>query len=654
MARETKLFGPDGRPLFAPSDDPLGDLVREGVRDLGDKLEIKKELLARFQEEKARGLAMTSVPGTPRNLIREAGGIAVSKGGGRWPHVTMDMLRNLRRTAPILAPIHRARDTQARRMSRKWPGKRGEVGIRLVHKDHLQHDATPPASIRPYIAQFERTLNCPAPDYDYATLEQANAALMDDLLTINRPVVEMIHSAVDPRRIVQVRPVDGSLIWETLTWVEKWVADNPRWSVGYDVGRLRADDLLDIVSHAVSHDLHGADYCLVRDGIVEAVYPRGKLIVAKIQNTTDVRYVGYPPSHVEQAMMLVSAFMSTFDYNASYFTKGMLAEFILGLPAGMHDDDVDAFVDMFREASQGGPNAWRPPILPLPHGKDTITKIDLKSPNKDMGFETWLSFLIAGVTAVYRMDPSTINMKPWDGGGGPKLSEAGGRTEEIAIAKEEGLQADFGHLLQNVWTPAAQRCHPDLMVIAEYGDFDPQKHASVQEIRARTTATRNQLRIEDGDPPLGFYLDPEAWKTAPPDQQQRHDQNPWNWPTDAVFAGAIAQQQNADLQKQQMQQQAATGQQQPADDFRAGHDDGYGGKDDGFGGRIPGHDPAPYGTLGQGGPPKPGSLSGSSAAPGGAPPAPRALPSPGGAPKPSGGAPAPLAKGRPITVFVED
>lgn len=593
----SKLLDANGRPWPGP----LDAMTRDGVRDMGDRVEISKDALAHVMRERARRLAVTSVPSTPRHMLRDAGGVAVAKGHGRWPAVTMELLREKRYMAPILQPIHQARQYQIRRLSQPWPGKPGTVGLRVVHKNHIRHHATQPESIQPFIARFERLLWSPAPSYGYKTLGNAVGALMEDLLTLNRPVVEKIPSVLDPRRIVQWQPVDGATIWPTLMWVEKWKAENPQWSVGYDVGRLSDEDTLDIVSASLEHDLFGAEYCLVREGILEAVYPPDRLIVNPIRNVTDIRFAGYPPSHVEVALSLISAFISTFDYNASYFTKGMLAEFILGLPADLHDDDVDAFVNMFREATQGV--AWRPPIIPLPHGKDTITKIDLKGTNTEMGFEIWLSLLVALCTAVYRMHPSTVNAKTWDGGQKATISE-GNETAEIGLAQEEGLQGDMQHLIEGTLNELARTCHPDLIVIAEYGNFDPQKEAQIYEIRGRTDLSRNEIRIERGEEPWGFFLTPSELKTASPEDQAKHNDNPWNWPTDPTFANAISAAKQREQQEKMMamgQQPGGQGQGPDAD----GYDDGFGGKNDGFGGNTPQHDPAPYGVPGASGTPAP-------------------------------------------------
>ena len=608
------LLDPNGRPY--PKGEPLEELQALGVRDLGDRYDVPKEVVDRLRRDQARQIAVSAVPSAPRFLHRDGQGLALSKQSARWPHIGHDMLRDLRDRAPILQPIHIARQYQIRRLAQRWMGKKGQIGWRVVHRSHFEHDATPPADIKPFIARFERMLEEPSITYGVPTLSDALTMLWEDLATINRPAIEVIHSSVDSRRIVQWRPIDGALIWPTLRYVEHWKAQNPTWSTGYDTTRLRDTDMIEIVSHALQRDLFGAEYCLVREGIVEALYPRGQIVVGSLQNRTDIRYVGYPPSTVEQALGLVAAFVNTFDYNASYFTKGMLAEFILGIPAEMHPDDIDAFVDMFRESTQGVGTAWRPPILPLPAGQQ-FQKIDLKPSNKEMMYEVWMSLLLALTTACYRMDPSTINGRPWAAGASPGLSE-GNRTEEIGLAKEEGLQGDMQHLIDHVLNPLARRCHPDLRVVFEYGDNDETKEAAYYEVRTRVDMTRNEARLAQGLGPLGFWLTREHYENGSDEERAKFDQNPYNMPADSSFAQMVKAQSQADLQKKAMEQYG----QQPGQP-----QGGFGEPDDGFGGGEPGGQ-FPFGQPGAPGAP-PGGPPGAPPGAPGAPPAPPGAPAAG-------------------------
>lgn len=629
-----KLFDAHGREWKG---DPLGDLVKLGstdLRDEGDRVSVSKDALERWKSDQARRLAVSRVPSTPRFMPRDVGGMAVAKGIGRWPHLTFDLLRDLRERAPILQAIHGARRYQIDRMSMKWSGKKGEVGWQVVHKDHNDQQAAPPDGFQPFIDRFTSMLERPAPRYDTPTTGTLMGKLYEDLLTINRPVVEPIYSAVDARRIVQFRAVDGALIWETLLWVERWKQDNPNWSGGFDQRSLTPGNELDLLSMALDCDLHSAQYVAVQDGMVVNAYRHGALLVGPIQNRTDVRWVGYPPSHVEMAIHIISSFIATFDYNASYFTKGMLAEFILGVPGDMHPDDVDAFVDMLRESTQGVRNAWQPPILPI-HSDKQIQKIDLKQSNKEMMYEVWMSLLIALCTAIYRMDPSVINAKAWDGGQGNKMSEPS-RDQEIQLAHEEGLQGDLGHMVATLLNPLAARCHPDLRVRMEYGNYDPEKEANVYEVRARTDLCRNEVRLQQGQEPWGVYLTPSELKVADPALAQQHNANPWNWPTDPGFASIMSAREKQANDAAMMEKYGQGDQPPPGD--------GFGGKDDGFGGSggagaKPGGD-APFGK-----PPGGGA---------GGPPTPPKPPTPGGAPPGGGGADMRKAAPSRVTVFVQE
>lgn len=611
-----------------PTEGPLDQLARYGVKVQDDgTVNIPPTALERIREDRMRRASMTKVPSTPKFMFRDAGGVGVRKGHNRYEVLSLESLRRIRERSPILSSIHSARQFQVRRMSQRWSGKKGDVGWRVVHKDFHDRTAEQPEFIKPYVATFERMLSQPADRYEVRTTGDLLAPLWEDLATINRPTVEILRSAWAPNTIVGFRPVDGAIIWPTMFWLEKWLADNPTWHAqgprgGVDPSKLSEQDALFMISEIVGHDVYGADYCLVRDGVLEAVYKSDDLIVAPMRTRTELQYAGYPPGHVEDAIEAVLSFLNAWEFNSSYFTRGMLAEFILGISGDVHDDDVDAFVDMLREATQGVGKAWQPPVVPLPTD-GVLQKIDLKPSNKEMMFETWLSLLVAFTCAVYRMDPSTINAKPWEGGSGGSLS-APNREKEIALAKEEGLQGDLTHLVDSILTPLARTCHPDLRVVMEYGDFDPQKEAQVYEAQARVYRTRNEIRLENGEDPKGFWVEPEKYDDLDDEKKKLYDGNPWNWPTDATFMQAI----NQAAMREQMEQQQGQGQddgfgEQAGPEQGAGADedgDGFGGPpeqgdEDGFGappakpsfpfGQPPGQQGAPQGQAKPQGPPGP-------------------------------------------------
>lgn len=608
---------PGGSPLAKAGDAKANaekTLEKIGItrtRDGGMKLSA--DAVKAIEEERQRRMTMSRVPSTPRYMPREASGMGVRK-GGQMNGVSMETLRLIRERAPILQGIHAARQSKVRRLSVRWSGRRGDVGWRIVHKDHYDLNARPPEGFEAWIKRFERIFEAPAPTYGITSTSPLLGMLEEDLLTLNRPCLEVLNSAIDKNRVVGFRPVDAGLIWPTQLWVEKWISDRPDWYGPWSPHALSEEEAVDLLSHQMELDLRTSEYCLVRDGSVEASYDRHRIIVAPFMNRTDVNCNGYWPSCVEMALEIVLTFINTWDYNASFFTRGMMAEFILGISGNVHDDDVDAFVDMLREATQGVKRAWQPPVMPLPEG-GTLEKIDLKPANREMMYEVFQSLQIALACAVYRDDPSEVNARPWDGGSGGHLGGDSGRGMEIALAKAEGLQGDMQHLSEAILTPLARRCHPDLRVVFEYGDFDPEKEAGIYEVRARTSLTRNEVRLAEGMEPMGFWMPTELYNKLAPDaeERKRYEDNPWNRPTDSGFAQQLQQAAQMEMQQKQMDMQAENGQ-----PFEEPDDDGFGepddGKDDGFGAPKP---TTPFGGRGGGQPPGPSKPSASASNGGG-------------------------------------
>jgi len=576
----------------------LDDLASMGVRVDPEKgVHIPPEALQAIRERRMRRATISKVPSTPRHVYRDGGGVGVGKGMGRFEVLTLQTLRRVREKSSLVQSIHSARHIQISRFSKRWTGKLTDVGYRVVHRDHTDYDAVPPKGIESYIRRFENLLAKPCESYDVNTLSALLVPLWEDFATINRPVVEILRSAMDQNRIVGFRPLDGALVWPTLVWLEKWQKDNPRYWGSRDPDTMTDDELIGLVSEIVGHDIGGADHCIVRDGILERVMDKRDMIVAPRYNRTDIERAGYPPSYVEQAIECILSAMNTDEYNSAFFTRGMMAEFILAVVGEYSDEAIDVFMDTMRDATMGVENAWAIPILGLPDDGD-LKKIDMKAPNREMMYEVWESLLISRTCAIYRMDPTEICAKPWEGGGGPQLSSPS-RAEEIKSAKEEGLSADLDHIAEAILTPLAQTCHPDLMVIWHHGDHDPKAEADITEVRCRVHVTRNEARLQEGMKPKGDWLSDDDYETASDEEKKKHDDNPWNWPTDPGFAQTM--QQRAQAEQMQAQQEQMGAEQQP----EAGQPpeqepkpDGFGGadmgQDDGFGQPVEEH---PYGQA---------------------------------------------------------
>jgi hypothetical protein len=509
------------------------DIIAAGMRRLADGgLQLTPEAYAELQRRSQRAGAVSPVPKLPRTMARDMGGAVPRGAGSGRALLTFDALRRLREGVAIIQVVHAAVHAKLRRVCRRWDGQRHEVGWEITHRDALRPDGRVPRGFGPVIRQFETFMEEPKQG---DTLSDFMIRLAEDYLTINRPVVAPLYWAADDRRIVGWEPVDGALIlpladWIAQStfgsgWIERQVPVTPE-------GRK-----------ALLRDLYGAHvdamrWVLIRDGIPERFYKDDELIVGDAKTRTDIQWAGYNPSTVETAAELIAAFMGVFQYNANFFRDGFQPDFAILLKGAQDPDAAGRFIQQLQSAAQGVDRAHQPLVLTAPDADSGMDRIELKRSNNEMGFETWLSALVALTCAVYREDPSSINAKPWAGGSGASMNEAN-RATEIELARADGLQSLLGHITDHILTPMARRCHPDLVVRWHYGEMDPERDAKVYQMRVATDCTPNEARVLRGDAPMPPYWPARELGQCSPAERAAYDANPWNWIQNGTFSAAM-------------------------------------------------------------------------------------------------------------------
>lgn len=518
----------------------LGEnLIEAKLRELEDGgLLITPEAYAELRRQSERGAAVSPVPKLPRTMARDMGGAVPRGAGSGRALLTFDALRRLRETVAIINVVHAAVHAKLRRVCRRWDGQRHEVGWEVTHRDALRPDGIVPRGFERVIRQFEAFMEQPKLGLP---LSDFMIQLAEDLLTINRPVVAPLYWAADDHRVVGWEPVDGALILPLADWIAQST---------FGAGWIERQVPSTLEGRkALLRDLYGPHtdsmrWVLIRDGIPERFFRDTDLIVGDSKTRTDIQWAGYNPSTVETAVELIAAFQGVFQYNANFFRDGFQPDFAIMLKGLQDPDAVKRFTQQMQEAAQGVARAHQPLILQSVDDSSGIERIELKRSNAEMGFETWLSALTALTCAVYREDPSSINAKPWAGGSGSSLNEAN-RSQEIELARADGLQSLLGQLTDHILTPMARRCHPDLVVRWHYGEMDPERDAKVYQMRVATDCTPNEARVLRGDAPVPPYWPARELGDRTPAEQAAHHANPWNHILNPTFASAMAARQQA-------------------------------------------------------------------------------------------------------------
>ena len=544
---------PDGG---APAPARVHEALSSWLGEHGSDMRLPPELADAVRERfAARQGPVSQVPSLP--ILQPVAGVggAVSRGHGLGPSgLTFETLRSVRERSPIFQAIHRARQAQMRAFGVESFGNKGEVGWRIIHRDFKNPRAEVPRSIKPYIERATRLFRRPAPRYNVHTVGDLLAGTWEDFATLNRPMVELLRHP--DGSIGGVRVPDAANIWETSTWLMRWARGETARALFSRYPGLTPEQQLHVASEHLGVDVVGSRYVYVESGVPFHALRERDLLIGTALTRTDNRYGPYPPGYVEDCLEVALHIVNAFEYNGSFFTTGMTNDVVLLIKDTLGDQALRSFVQALTEATQGVQNAHRPAVLPV-QNPDAVKSLNVFGrSSRDMQFEVWDGVLWAIGCAIYRMHPSTINRRSSDAGASPSLN-APSEQKQIALAQEEGLRSDLRHLVEALLTPAVQEIHPDLIVQIDDGVYDPEKQGRINEVELRTRQTPNELRVADGQRPIGDYVAPDDWDDATDEERKAHERNPNNWIQNPTLVQAL---QSYHMMKDQQEQAAQQGQ----------------------------------------------------------------------------------------------
>lgn len=486
------------------------------------------------------------IPSAPRYLYADAVGQGVTRNAWNEP-LTDRHLRQYGRKAPVAVKARSACVSQVSSAFTVLTGKRkamdGQVGVRVVHKDHFRSEEVPEGFDK-FISRAEEMLETPFDGDAYAppvlSLHQLVQGLYGDIFDLNRGVLEPIRRNGE---IVGVRPADAGLIIPAWDTVRLWTMRQGTTvtAAGHDLRNLTPRQRLEAVSQDLVDrratdeyvDLTRAEWVVYRDGIVDGYFAPGEIIVLPMLTSTDTEYAGHPPSYVQLGMEFAATSWVINDYHGRKFTDAAWNSMILAvIGEGYDDEGFSEFLGNYRTSVKGYQRAGRPTVVKLPDGGDLKT-IDTRPPVTDAEFKALEEKVEAGFCAIIRRHPEIINGSVHSASG-PSLS---GPSEEVRIrvSREEGQRTDVMHVCAYLTRYVRMGVHDDLRVIPEFPSGDRKALAEVANLEVQHTRTANEVRVERGDTPIGFFLTADELKVAPPEQQKEWKANPWNYPADPGF-----------------------------------------------------------------------------------------------------------------------
>lgn len=249
----------------------------------------------------------------------------------------------------------------------------------------------------------------------------------------------------------------------------------------------------------------------VLDGQVINEWPASEMAFRVRNPQTSITSHGYGRGEVEMLLQVITALLWAVDYNKRFFSQGSAPKGILNFKGQLPGRQLAAFRRFFYQMLSGVENSWKTPILNADQGAEWLS---MHSTNRDMEYGNWLDFLIKLASAMFLMDSAEIGFK-YGNENDRSLFESA-NEQKITMSKDKGLKPLLTFWSESMNETVVQPYNPDFeMVVLGLDALTPREQAELNEIRGRTYVMLDELREEDGRPPLeggmGRVINSPTW-----------------------------------------------------------------------------------------------------------------------------------------------
>lgn len=438
--------------------------------------------------------------------------------------VSFGVLRQVAERSPVLSAIISTRLHQMGRMARITNrSKKGEVGLKVVHKRHAEKDFTVPKGFNDLCREVEQMIARPWRVYwndgvVYKSVEPSLGSFLskttEDLLVCNRPVVEL---GLDPFRVPRAfGAIDGANVIPTfaaMKYLAGLTRDIPK---DYETSNQSWRRALQLVSDRYQVNLdERTEYIYILQGRPTAGFRDDELQLAPMFPSSDVRTAGYPKSLTERALFIILAEIMAMTANSRYFEFGSMVDVILAMKGQYQDKHVMDLTQILKDNMSGVAGMHRVPLVALPGGAEDLNVVQVKQSHKDMLFDVYIQKLTNLACAVFRMHPSEINEAPRAGDNSGSLNQAS-QTKQISMATEEGFEMLLQHHKLEILDPIVERIDPNLCVEWEMGQNEQEQITVTQLYGAITTVNerRGMMGLEPLEGEEGEVIDNQFVQAA--------------------------------------------------------------------------------------------------------------------------------------------
>lgn len=493
----------------------------------------------------------------------------------------MAVLYEASRRSFVDAILIRSRIDQTKRIWQKAnEGKTKEVGFRVVHKREDDKSYKVTKGDKERCREMEDLLDDPTPlQYMglYPHQVRPHTRLKDFVGVSTR--AELI---IDRKCMLRYKRRDGQgysafhwLPGETVKNVDEAMRS---WALKNEPGGKVSRDTAERMSYSTAFlagngqmqyfDITQASHVQVIDGMVTAAFTPDEISV-HISNPSDqINRWGYGVSRLEESLDITTSILMAFTYNREMF-KTNYPEQVLTVSGDYDKEGLAAFKQQILGEAGGVGNNWRLPVIPAGDVDNfKIESVKLRESPKDMLFDQMIRMLCMFKCAAYGAHPSTINME-MDSGGGSSMFGANPSTD-IEFSKEHGLIPSITDMAEWLTDSIIAPRYDDLkIIVVGMNPEDEKQTVDIRTSRVSKWITRNECRMEEGMPTIGFYLSAEQYSKLEDEDEKkkRYDANPWNYPADVAVPNYLNTISQLDQQQQQQDDPDQGDQQDDSDQY---------------------------------------------------------------------------------------
>ena len=305
-------------------------------------------------------------------------------------------------------------------------------------------------------------------------------------------------------RTHHIVPVDGSTIRYASPELGKYKSFplQSNYDILYpekELAALNEKDALELDPELLEADKY--KWVQVIRGRIERAFTEDELKVGMRNPTSDIFNNGYAVCELELLVNLISSHLNTEFYNQAYFSQGFSAKGILHLKAPLNRRKIETIRQQWQHMIKGSRNSFQTPIFA---GMDEVKWIPLTQNHTDIEFQGWLQYLIKMICAIYQIDPQEIGIGMKEEGGGGAGGLSGDNTQEkIDLSRDKGLYPLLRFLENFINTNIVDDVDPDFYLeFVGLSQESPKQALDRQKAEAEFKKTLNEIRAEDGLPPL--------------------------------------------------------------------------------------------------------------------------------------------------------